>query len=419
MGMTLSEKILAKASGRKQVTPGEIIWARVDCALMDDILGPRVEIASNLERERCAIKDRDKVVIVSDHYTPPANAAQAAIVKFTRDWAREQGITRYHEFEGACHQVMVDHGYALPGTLVVGTDSHTCTYGALGCFCTGIGSTEMSGVLMTGEIWLKVPETIRVEWTGQLPEQVMAKDLILATIGTIGHSGATYKAVEFCGETIRALPMDERLAITNMAVEMGAKNGIIEPDDTVRAYMEHRNLPVDFAGLFSDKDACFEQKLVFSASELFPMVACPHAVDNVHPADTLRHVTLDQVYIGSCTGGRYYDLKAAADLLRGKAVHRGLRLLVSPASRAVYQQCLREGVLETLSEAGAVILAPSCGACLGVHSGVLAAGENGLSTTNRNFLGRMGSKEANIYLSSATTAAASALTGVITDPRTI
>ena len=418
MGMTISEKILARASGRECVQAGEIIWAKVDCAMMDDLLGPRVEIADNLEKMGVPVWDPEKVVIISDHYTPPANIKQANIVKYPRDWAAANGIRNYYEFAGPCHQVMMDKGHVLPGTLVVGTDSHSTTYGALCSFGTGIGSTEMSGVLATGEIWLKVPESIRIRWDGALRAGVMAKDISLKTIQKIGHSGATYKTMEYCGEAIHSLNMDERMCLTNMAVETGVKAGLIGCDAVTSAYLkENFNITEDFSRFNADEDAVYCEDLRFDASELVPQVACPHEVDNVFDIDAIDRVRVDQVYLGSCTGGRYYDLKMAADLLRGHTVATGIRVLVSPASRDIYNRCMREGILETLAEAGCTILCSTCEACLGVHSGNIGDNEVCVATTNRNFLGRMGSKSSGVYLASPLTAAASAVTGYITDPR--
>lgn len=416
MGMTISEKILARASGIAAVAPGDIVWAKVDRAMMDDILGPRVEIAEKLQMLGKKIWAPEKVTVISDHYTPPANAKQAEIVKFTREWAQAQGIEHYYEFAGPCHQVMVEKGRVRPGDVAIGTDSHTCMYGALGAFSTGVGSTEMLGVLVTGEIWLKVPQSMRLTFTGALRLGVMAKDMILRAIGTVGHNGATYQAMEFVGETIEALPMDERLCITNMAVEAGAKNGIIACDETALAYLKSIGVE-DGTVLASDPDAIYASEYNFDCAALEPVCACPHEVDNVTEiAKVDRAIT--QAYIGSCTGGRYYDLKAAADLLRGKKIAKGIRLLISPASREVWERCAKDGILTTLSEAGATILASSCGACLGVHSGALAPGEVCVSSTNRNFLGRMGSKDADVYLASPLSVAASAVTGRLTDPRT-
>lgn len=418
MGMTISEKILARASSQPSVKAGEIVWARVDKAMMDDILGPRVEIAEKLELLGAKIWDPDRVTIISDHYTPPANAKQAEIVKFTREWACANGVEHYYEFAGPCHQVMVEQGRVAPGEVVVGTDSHTCTYGALGAFATGIGSTEMLGVLATGQIWLKVPQTIRLRFDGALQPGVMAKDVALRAIGTVGHNGATYKAMEFCGTTFQSMIMDERLCVANMAVEAGAKNGLIPYDGITHDYL--RKLGVDGGWpCESDPDAVYCQDLYFDASALEPLCACPHEVDNVAPVREVSGVAIHQAYLGSCTGGRYHDLLQAASLLRGRKIAKGIRLLVSPASREIWERCAREGILTTLSEAGATVLASSCGACLGIHSGAIGAGEVCVSATNRNFIGRMGSKQGQVYLASPLTVAASALTGRLTDPRNI
>ncbi len=418
MGMTITEKILAHAAGLTETKAGDILWVKVDAAMMDDILGPRVEIAEKMAELGAKVWDPEKVTIISDHYTPPANAKQAEIVKFTRDWAKQHGIEHYYEFSGPCHQIMVEKGRVKPGQVVVGTDSHTCTYGALSAFSTGIGSTEMLGVLSTGEIWLKVPQTIRISYNGILPEFVMAKDLALLAIGAVGHNGATYKAMEFTGNTIARMPMDERLCIANMAVEAGAKNGILPYDKITEAYLDEIN--ARGGEIFqSDADADYVETLNFDVSSLEPLCACPHEVDNVTEIKNVNKVAIDQAYIGSCTGGRYHDLKLAADLLRGKKIAKGLRLLVSPASRDVWEKCAKDGILSTLSEAGATILASSCGACLGIHSGAIGAGEVCVSATNRNFIGRMGSKEGQVYLASPLSVAASAITGYLTDPRTI
>jgi 3-isopropylmalate/(R)-2-methylmalate dehydratase large subunit len=385
--------------------------------MMDDILGPRVEIAAEMKRLGASIWDKDRVVIISDHYSPAANVKQADILAFTRNWAREYGIKNFFEGRGPCHQVLAENGFALPGTLLVGTDSHTCTAGAFGCFGTGIGSTEMLGVLITGEIWLRVPETMKFVWNGVPGRGVMAKDMILKSIGDIGHAGATYKVMEFSGNAVRRLPLDERMCITNMAVEAGAKTGMIEPDEKVFEYLESIGKRDYSREIASDPDAVYASEMYYDAGELAPMVACPHEVDNVKPVDAVSGIKIDQAYLGSCTGGRLNDLEVAAEILRGKKVAPYCRLLVSPASQDVWLKASKAGILDTLVEAGAVILAPSCGACLGVHSGVLGAGECCISSTNRNFNGRMGSQEAQVYLASPATVAASALEGRIADPR--
>ena len=410
MGMTFAQKALARASGKESVAIGEIINARVDAAMMDDILGPRIQIAEGLKDLGLSVWDRSKVVVISDHYTPPCEIKQAEAVRFTRDWSEKEQVD-YYEYAGPCHQVMAEHGYDQPGTLIVGTDSHTCMSGAFGAFGTGIGSTEMLGVLATGEIWLKVPESYRVEWNGKLPAGVFAKDMVLFDCGRIGHAGATYKAIEYCGSTIRGLEMDERMAISNMAVEMGAKIGYIPADEKTLAYLDKHGGRKNHVLLYPDTDADYERSYVTDATSLTPQVACPHHVDNVHPVEQIAGEKLTQVYIGSCTGGRISDLRTAAKVLKGRHKAPGLRFLVSPASMEVYRMALQEGILDILTEAGAVIVAPSCGLCLGAHTGILAGGESCISTSNRNFLG------AKVYLGSAATVAASAIAGCIADPR--
>jgi 3-isopropylmalate/(R)-2-methylmalate dehydratase large subunit len=417
MGKTMSEKILAIGAGIPEASAGDILWVNIDKAMLDDILGPRVEIAERMKEIKDQIWDPSKVVVISDHYTPPASINQAEIVKFTRDWAKKYGVDNYYEFVGPCHQIMAEKGHVLPGTVVLGTDSHTCMGGAMGAFATGVGSTEMLGVLITGKTWLRVPETIQVIWSGSLKPGVMAKDISLKTIGAIGHAGATYKTVEYQGNTISGLSMDERLAITNMAVEMGAKAGLMKPDEKVVEYLTAHGVTTPYTMLESDPDAVYCQTLTFDAANLSPMVSCPHEVDNVAAIEQLAETRIDQAYIGSCTGGRYNDLAAAAKVLKGRKVKPGTRLLVSPASQDIWMQASRDGLLATLAEAGAVILAPTCGVCVGLHSGLLADGEVCISSTNRNFIGRMGSKKAQIYLGSPMTVAASAIAGTIADPR--
>jgi 3-isopropylmalate/(R)-2-methylmalate dehydratase large subunit len=362
------------------------------------------------------IWDKEKVVVISDHYSPAATISQAEILKFTRDWARQYGISRYFEGQGPCHQVLAEQGYDLPGTLMVGTDSHTTMAGAFGCFGTGIGSTEMLGVLVSGEIWLRVPETIQYTWRGKLQTGVYAKDLVLRTIKEVGQAGATYKVMEFTGTSIQGLSMDERMTITNMAVEAGAKAGLIAPDEQTFAYLESIGASRGFP-MYSDDDAGYAQKLEFDGSKLVPQIALPHEVDKVVDLTQAVGEEIHQAYLGSCTNGRYIDLVEAAKVLKGRKVNPQVRMLVSPASRSIYHQALTEGILETLSEAGAVILAPSCGSCLGLHSGILAGKERAISSTNRNFVGRMGHKEAEIFLASPASVAAAAIEGKVTDPR--
>jgi 3-isopropylmalate/(R)-2-methylmalate dehydratase large subunit len=416
----MAEKILSRASGSAALKPGDIVWVDVDRAMMDDILGPRVEIAEKMEYLRASVKYPDRVVIISDHYTPPASVKQAEIVKFTRDWASAHEIWQYYEFDGPCHQVMAETGNILPGAVVLGTDSHTCMGGALGAFASGVGSTEMLGILVTGQTWLRVPETLRVIWNGRLQSGVMAKDVALKTIGHIGHAGATYMAVEYAGGLVDGLCMDERMAITNMAVEMGAKAGLMPVDEATLNFLREISpqvSPENYAIMNSDPDAVYADTFIFDANALTPQIACPHDVDNVASVEQMPSTDIHQAYLGSCTGGRMNDLRQAAKLLKGKRVAKGVRLLVSPASGRIWEQANEEGCLGVLAAAGATILASTCGACVGLHSGLIAAGENCVSSSNRNFIGRMGSKNGNIYLASPLTVAASAVTGKITDPR--
>ena len=414
--MTFAQKALARAAGKDYVEIGEIVNANVDVAMMDDILGPRIEIAEGLKELGVGVWDKSKVVVVSDHYTPPCEIKQAEAVKFTKDWSLDHGVD-YHEYEGPCHQVLAEACYNQPGALVVGTDSHTCMSGAFGAFGTGIGSTEMLGVAATGQIWLKVPESFRIEWRNTLGRGVFAKDMVLFDCRAIGHSGATYKALEYCGEAVSELSMDERMAISNMSVEMGAKAGYIPPDEKTLEYLRAHGSSRPYVLLYPDGDAVYERSYVHDAAALAPQVACPHHVDNVHDVTQVAGAPLTQVYIGSCTGGRLSDLRAAAHVLKGRKAAKGLRFLVSPASREVYRAAMAEGLLDILTDAGAVIVAPSCGLCLGAHTGILAGGESCISTSNRNFIGRMGSKDASVYLGSAATVAASAIEGRIADPR--
>lgn len=411
----MAEKILAKAAGQQSVKSGDIVWAKVDVALMHDLLGPRL-IDSGFRRLGGKLFDKEKVVLVSDHCTPPATIQQADILKYTRDWAREFELPFYYEFEGPCHQVMVEHGHVQPGRLIVGTDSHTCMAGGMGAFATGIGSTEMIGVLLTGETWLKIPETIKVNWEGNIPRGVYSKDLILKTIKDIGHAGATYQVLEFSGSAIRGMSLDERLVLSNMAVEAGAKTGLIEPDETVTNFLKEKGIQ-EVELLRSDADAGYVRELTYDASALEPQVACPHEIDNVHPISTVEGVKVDQVYLGSCTNGRLSDLRMAAQILKGRKISKDVRCLVVPASQAVWTQANKEGILDILTEAGCYVNMPSCGACGGFTSGVIGAGEVVISSSNRNFKGRMGSPLGEIYLGSPATVAATAIEGKIADPR--
>jgi len=386
--------------------------------MVHDLTGPlAVEAFKRLGVNH--VWNNKKIVIILDHQVPAESVKAAELHKTMRKFAKEQKIRLYDVGKGGiCHQVMPEKGHVLPGALIVGADSHTCTYGAFGAFATGIGSTEAAAVFATGKIWLKVPEAIKINVNGQFQKYVTPKDLILAIIGKLGVDGAIYKSAEFTGATIRSMSMAGRMTLCNMAVEMGAKNGIIAPDATTSKFLEGRvvqPLP-PFDALQSDKDATYAKTVEFDASGLEPQVACPSSVDNVKPASELN-APVDQAFIGSCTNGRIEDLRLAAQILKGKKVKEGVRALVIPASQEVYTQALREGLIEIFTNADAIVCGSACGPCLGGHIGLLASGETCVSTSNRNFIGRMGSTEANVYLASPATVAASAVTGRITDPR--
>ena len=416
--MNITEKILAKASGKKTVSPGEIVDANVDMVMVHDLTGPlAVEAFKRIGIPH--VWDNKKIVIILDHQVPAESVKAAELHKMLRAFAKEQSIRLYDVGRGGiCHQVMPEKGYVVPGTVIVGADSHTCTYGAFGAFATGIGSTEAAAVFATGKIWLKIPETIKVNVEGEFKPYVTPKDLILSIIGRVGADGATYKATEFTGSPIRGMSMAGRMTLCNMSVEMGAKNGIIEPDETTRKFLEGR-VTKPYEAFKSDAAAKYEKVFEFDASKLEPTVACPSSVDNVKPVSEIGDVPIEQAFIGSCTNGRIEDLRVAAQVMKGKTVKDGVRALVIPASQEVYRKAVDEGLVEIFTDAGALVCGSACGPCLGGHIGLLAAGETCVSTSNRNFIGRMGSTQANVYLASPATVAASALTGRITDPRTV
>ena len=417
--MNITEKILARASGKDRVHPGEIVDAKVDMVMVHDLTGPlAVEAFGKIGVKQ--VWNNQKIIIILDHQIPANSVKAAELHKIMREFAKEQKIRIYDVGEGGiCHQVMPEKGHVTPGAAIVGADSHTCTYGAFGAFATGIGSTEAAAVFATGQIWLKVPETIKAKVTGDFQRFVTAKDLILFVISRIGADGATYKSVEFAGATVRNMNIADRMTLCNMAVEMGAKNGIVEPDETTRRFLQGRTTETleDFSALRSDPDASYEKILEFGVTHLGSQVSCPSSVDNVKPASELKEVKVDQAFIGSCTNGRIEDLRLAAKFLKGKKIKDGVRLLVIPASQEVYMQALREDLIETFTEAGGIVCNSTCGPCLGGHIGLLASNEVCISTSNRNFIGRMGSPEAKVYLASPATVAASVLTGKITDPR--
>ena len=418
--MNITEKILAKASGKTTVQPGEIVDSNVDMIMVHDLTGPlAVEAFKKIGIER--VWNSQKVVVILDHQVPAESIKAAELHKTMRQFAKEQKLRIYDVGQGGiCHQVMPEKGHVVPGTVIVGADSHTCTYGAFGAFATGIGSTEAAAVFATGKIWFKVPKTIKITVKGKLLKYVTAKDIVLSIIGKLGVDGAIYKSVEFLGPTIRKMRIAGRMTICNMAVEMGAKNGIVEPDETTRKFLQSRvkNLP-DFEALKSDKDSNYDLTIEVNVSKLEPQVACPSSVDNVKPVSEVGNVPVEQAFIGSCTNGRIEDLRLAAEVMKGKKVKEGVRTLVIPASMEVYKQSLIEGLTEIFTEAGALVCGSACGPCLGGHIGLLASGETCVSTSNRNFIGRMGSKEASVYLASPATVAASAIKGKITDPRTL
>ncbi len=418
--MNITEKILAKASGKKSVAPGEIVDANVDALMIHDLTGPlAVESFKKIGAEK--VWDNKKVVVILDHQIPAESVKAAELHKTMRLFAKEQKLQIYDVGRGGiCHQVMPEQGHVVPGSVIVGADSHTCTYGAFGAFATGIGSTEAAAVMTTGKIWFKVPQAIKIDVSGKFQKYVTPKDLVLNVIGKLGVDGAIYKSTEFTGPTIKAMSIAGRMTICNMAVEMGAKNGIIEPDQATKEFLQDRvkTLP-DFAALKSDKDAVYERTMEFDVSKMEPQIACPSSVDNVKPISEVGNIIVDQAFIGSCTNGRLEDLRLAAQIMKGKKVKDGVRALVIPASQEVYKQALAEGLTEIFTNAGAMVCASACGPCLGGHIGLLAAGETCVSSSNRNFIGRMGSTQANVYLASPAVVAASALTGKITNPATL
>ncbi|SFM69760.1 3-isopropylmalate dehydratase, large subunit [Methanolobus profundi] len=419
--MTISEKIFSKAAG-KTVKAGEFVLADIDRAMTHDITGPLAvegfyEIMRDKEEKK--VWDPSKIVILFDHQVPAdsLNAAQNHIM--LRKFAKEQGIINYDVYEGVCHQVMPEKGHVKPGDLVVGSDSHTCAYGSLGAFSTGIGSTDMAAVFASGKLWFKVPETIRFEVEGKLPEHVYSKDIILHLIGDVGAEGARYKAAEYAGSAIEALSMSERMTISNMAIEMGGKAGIIEADKTTEAYLKERIPDYEFDPYWKSDEGAECELHKYDISNLEPQVACPHNVDNVKPVTEVEGTKVDQIFVGSCTNGRFEDIEVVAKMMGDEPVAKDVRLLIIPASRTEYMKVLRAGYIEQFMEAGAMVESPCCGPCMGGSFGLLGDGEVGLATSNRNFKGREGSPQSFVYLSSPATAAASALTGEITDPRKI
>lgn len=416
--MTLAEKILAAHCDRERVSPGELINARVDVVLSNDITAP-IAIKEFRRLGVGKVFDPAKVVMVPDHFVPNKDIASAEQAKLMRDFAREQGIVYFEVGEmGIEHVILPEKGLVLPGDVVVGADSHTCTYGAVGAFATGMGSTDIAAAMATGEIWMKVPSSIKFVYHGRLGPWLSGKDLILHTIGDIGVDGALYASMEFTGEAIAALPMDGRFTMANMAIEAGAKAGIFRVDARTLEYVRPR-AKRRFQAYSPDDDASYARVYEYDVSKLEPQVSFPHLPSNARPVSKAGDVKIDQVVIGSCTNGRLDDLRTAARVLRGRKVHPHIRCIVIPGSQEVYLQAMKEGLVEDFIRAGAAVSTPTCGPCLGGYMGVLAAGERCLSTTNRNFVGRMGSPRSEVYLANPAVAAASAIAGRIAGPQEV
>ena len=419
MAMTLAQKLIARAAGRETVTPGEVVTCDVDLAMFHDSSGPR-RLKPMLDELGAAIWDKRKVVLVIDHYVPEQDDESRRIVRLARDWAAEQRLPHVLDSQGICHVVLPQRGHVRPGMFCVGGDSHSPTGGAFGAYMFGIGATEMLGVVVTGRIWLQVPQTIFMRWTGRLAPGVSAKDMMLAMLGRFGMNGGQYQAVEFCGEAVAALSMAERMTLSNMSAELGAQAGLVAPDETTRAYLQAAGADVEELGLVrwhSDEDAPGIHH-VFDASGLPPQVALPHSPANVRPVDDLDPTKVDVAYIGACTGAKLDDLRAAARVLAGYKVAPGVKLLVAPASVQDREAAEREGILRRLTEAGATLLPSACGACAG-YGGTIPEGSTVISSTARNFRGRMGAATAQVYLGSPYTVAASALKGRIADAREV
>ncbi|MBE0476870.1 MAG: 3-isopropylmalate dehydratase large subunit [Coriobacteriia bacterium] len=414
--MTITEKILAAHAGLPEVEPGQLIECDLDLVLANDVTAP-IAIREFLRIGVPDVWDREKVALVPDHYTPNKDIKSAEQARIMRDFAREQGITHYYEIGcmGVEHALLPEQGVVVPGDCAIGADSHTCTYGALGAFATGVGSTDAAAGMATGQAWFKVPASLKFEIDGDLGEWVSAKDVILHVIGMIGVDGALYQAMEFTGSTISSLGMDGRMTICNMAIEAGGKSGIIGVDDVTREYVRGR-AERGWVEHASDPDAAYAHVYGIDAAEIEPTVAFPHLPSNVRKARDAREVRVDQVVIGSCTNGRLEDMRVAADVLRGRKVHPDVRLIVIPATQRVYRDMMAEGLTEVFLDANAAVSTPTCGPCLGGHMGILAAGERAVATTNRNFVGRMGHPESEVYLSSPAVAAATAIAGHIAVP---
>lgn len=419
MGMTMTQKILAAHAGLESVEAGQLIMADLDLVLANDITGPvAIHEADKLNKK--TVFDKDKVALVPDHFAPNKDIKSAEQCKCVREYAREHDITNYFEVGemGIEHALLPEKGLIVAGETCIGADSHTCTYGALGAFSTGVGSTDMGCGMITGQAWFKVPSAIKVELKGQLNPWVSGKDVILHLIGKIGVDGALYKSLEFTGDGVGALSMDDRFTIANMAIEAGAKNGIFPVDDKTIAYMKEHSKK-EYTVYEADADAFYDETVVIDLSTLEPTVAFPHLPENTKTVAESGDIDIDQVVIGSCTNGRMDDMRVAAKILEGRHVKKGIRCIVIPATQDIYLKCIEEGLTETFIKAGAIVSTPTCGPCLGGYMGILAAGERAISTTNRNFVGRMGHIDSEVYLASPAVAAASAVTGKISEPKSL
>lgn len=414
MGYTLTEKIIMKNTGKSSIKAGDLVIVNVDRVMVHDIFAPFV-IEKFREMGFQQVWNPDKIVFVYDHLVPTSFIEDFRHHQIGDAFALEQGIKAVHRTDGVCHQLMPELGYVVPGQVTFGTDSHTTTYGAVGAFSTGIGYTEMAAIFGTGELWIKVPTTIKFNINGELPAGVFAKDIILRIIGDIGADGATYKAMEFGGSTVKALSVAGRMTLCNMAVEAGAKVGVIEPDEKTFAFSGVK--ASDCLDLYSDQDAQYEQVFEYDASTFQPVVACPSNVDNIKDVQAVVGTVIDQGFIGSCTNGRLEDLEIAARILQGRKIAPYTKLIVTPASRSIYQQAVKKGFISILVEAGAIVNPPGCGLCCGRSGGIVSDGEKVIATNNRNFLGRMGGPKSEIFLASPATVAAAVLEGKITDPR--
>lgn len=419
MGMTMTQKILAAHAGLESVTAGQLINAKLDMVLGNDVTSP-VAINEMNKFGKDTVFDKTRISLVMDHFTPNKDIQSAQNCKQVREFAKKHGILHYYDVGkmGIEHALLPEQGIVTCGDCIIGADSHTCTYGALGAFSTGVGSTDMAAGMITGMAWFKVPSAIKVVVTGDKPKYISGKDVILNIIGRIGVDGALYKSLEFCGDGIKNLSMDDRLTIANMAIECGAKNGIFPVDEVTLDYVNGRSLR-EYRAFEADEDAQYDETITVDLSTLRPTVAFPHLPENTKTIDEVPEIKIDQVVIGSCTNGRMEDMRTAASILKGKKVADGVRVIVIPATQQIYLDCIKEGLTEIFIEAGAIVSTPTCGPCLGGHMGILAKGERAVSTSNRNFVGRMGHTESEIYLASPAVAAASAVAGYIADPAKI